>query len=166
MNRAIVIFGTGAHARKVYHCAVASGWTVTAFLDEAPQAVSPIAGIECRVGAADVLAAAWKEPVFVAIGHAPTRRRILGILRDHGMELPALVHPGAWVAPDAALAEGVFVGALAVVETGARIATGVIVDIGALVDHDAMVGEFVHLRPGVRVAAGEVVAALPADLTT
>ena len=166
MSRTIVIFGTGAHARKVYHCAAASGWTVTAFLDEAPHAVSPVAGVECRVGSAASLAAGGRMPVFVAIGNAPTRRRILGALRDQGVELPALVHPRAWVSPDAELGEGVFVGALAAVETGARIATGVIVDIGALVDHDAVLGEFVHLRPGNRVAAGEVIAALPTDAAT
>lgn len=159
MSRAIMIFGTGAHARKVYHCAVAAGWTVAAFLDEATDAVSPVSGIECRAGADAALDALPGQAAFVAIGHAPTRRRILGALREAGLELPALVHPRAWVSPDAGLAAGVFIGAQAAVETGARIATGAIVDDGALVDHDAVVGEFVHLRPGSRVAAGETIAA-------
>ena len=59
------------------------------------RAVSPIAGVECRVGSAESLAADERMSVFVAIGHSSTRQRILGLLRDQGVELPALVHPRA-----------------------------------------------------------------------
>ena len=151
----LFIFGTGAHARKVYHCAVGSGYQVVAFVDENSAALAPIAGERL------LLANALPEPthgdsVFVAIGRADVRRRLMADLGGRGWSLPALVHAAACVAPDAQLGEGVLVAAGAVVETAAVIGRGVIVDIGVLVDHDCQVGTFCHLRPGEVLASGTV----------
>jgi UDP-N-acetylbacillosamine N-acetyltransferase len=71
-----------------------------------------------------------------------------------GWRLPAVVHPRAYIAPDARLDDAVFVGAGAVVESAAHVGRGAIVDIGALVDHDARIAAFAHLRAGMVCAAG------------
>ena len=120
---------------------------MVAFVDENPAAVVPISGERL------LLATALPEPtagdsVFVAIGRADVRQRLMARLGGRGWPLPALVHMAACVAPDAQLGEGVLVAAGAVVETAAVIGRGVIVDIGVLIDHECDVGAFCHLRPG------------------
>jgi len=147
MNEALVIFGTGAHARKACHCARGAGFVVQAFADEKPTAQSPVPAVPMW-SAAELERADTGTAVFVAIGRADVRQRLMAHFEAQGRALPALVHPHASVAPDALLAPGVMVAAGAVVESGARIGRGAIVDIGALVDHDCQVADFSHLLPG------------------
>ena len=153
MTDALLIYGAGAHARKVCHAWMLAGGRVEAFVDDDPAAASPVPGVELRP------ASSRAEPragvaLFVAIGRADVRRRLVDLHGARGWRLPAVVHPRACVAPDARLDEGVFVAAGAVVESAAHIGQGAIVDIGALVDHDARVAAFAHLRAGTVCAAG------------
>ena len=152
MSRRWTIFGTGAHARKVCHAARRAGDVVAAFADENPAATSPVPGV------AVLAATAWEQAVpgdlFVAIGRADVRQRLMDRAAAAGWQLPPLVHPTASVAPDAMLGEGVFVAAGAVIESGARIGRGCIIDIGVLVDHDVEVAPYTHLRPGQVCPAG------------
>jgi len=154
MTEALLIYGAGAHARKVCQAWTLAGGRVEAFIDDNPLAVSPVPGIELRA-----LAALERPPagaaLFVAIGNAEARRRLVELHARQGWKLPVVVHPRASIAPDAQLDEGVFVGAGAVIESAARIGRGAIVDIGALVDHDARVEAFAHLRAGTVCTAGQ-----------
>ena len=143
----LFIFGTGAHARKVYHCANGCGYQVIAFVDENSAANAPIPG-ERVIDVGALPQPANGDCMFVAIGRPDVRRRLMDQLAVLGWDLPALVHKSAWVAPDAQLGAGVLVAAGAVVETAAVIGRGAIVDIGVLVDHECDVGAFCHLRPG------------------
>ncbi len=147
MTTRLFIFGTGAHARKVYHYAVDCGWHVAAFVDEAGDAVAPIAGMPV-LRLQDLGAPSIDDVMFVAIGRADVRRRLMGRMDAAGWRLPALVHRTAWVAPDATLEAGVLVAANSVVETASTVGRGAIIDIGVLVDHECRIGAFCHLRPG------------------
>lgn len=142
------IVGTGGYSRKVFQAIAARGERVCGFVDESPDAVSPVAGLMVRRPGAWP-SAGEGEQAFVAIGRPDVRRRLMEQLRADGWRLPALVHPRAWVAPDAQLGEGTFVGAQAAVESAAIIGCGCIVDTGTVVDHDARLDDFVHLRPGM-----------------
>ena len=142
------LMGTGMHARKVAQALLAQGQTIAGFIDEAPRAVSPLPGLPV-VSLQALPAANDGGSAFVAIGNEAARRRLMNTLQQRGWRLPAVVHPRAWVAPDAVLEEGVFVGAGAVVDAACRIGRGAIVDIGVLLDHECRVAPFVHLRaPG------------------
>lgn len=147
MSPGLIIFGTGAHARKAYHCATLGRGVVRGFADENPAATSPVAGVPMCTPA-ELAALPPGRAIFVAIGHSATRQRLMDAFAAQAWQLPALVHPRATVAPDALLADGCIVAAGAVVESGARIGRGAIVDVGAIVDHDAEVAAFSHLRPG------------------
>lgn len=152
MNKVWTLFGTGAHARKAFHIAVLGGGRVAAFVDEKTDAQAPVPGVP--VVASLQLASATPGDLFVAVGRADARRRLMHEAAASGWRLPPLVHPGASVAPDAVLGEGVMVAAGAVVESGTRIGRGCIIDIGVLIDHDCEVAEFTHLRAGQVCAAG------------
>lgn len=143
----LYIFGTGAHARKVYHYATGGGWNVVGFVDEAPGATAPIPAMPV-VHLNDLGGPAHDAAMFVAIGRADVRLRLMDRMDKAGWKLPALVHGSAWIAPDARLGDGVLVAARAVVETATVIGRGAIIDIGVLLDHDCEVGAFCHLRAG------------------
>jgi acetyltransferase EpsM len=154
------IVGTGGYSRKVFQTIAARGERVCGFLDENPDAASPVAGLPaCLPGAWP--AAGEGEQVFVAIGRPDVRRRLMARLREEGWQMPPLVHPCAWVAPDALLGEGSFVGAQAAVESAAIIGRGCIVDTGTVVDHDARLDDFIHLRPGMVARPGAHIASEP-----
>ena len=153
MTETLLIYGAGAHARKVCHAWTLAGGRVEAFVDDDPAVASPVAGVPVRVATSlDTMPA--NTALFVAIGRAEARRRLVELYAGRGWRLPAVVHPRACIAPDARLEEGVFIGAGAVVESAAQIGRGAIVDIGALVDHDVRIAAFVHLRAGMVCAAG------------
>lgn len=156
MSKAWTIFGTGAHARKAAHCALRAGDSVGAFVDENPAATSPLPGVPVLAAVDWITAAGEGGALFVAIGRAEVRRRLMDAAAARDWRLPPLLHPLASVAPDAVLGDGVLVAAGAVVESGARIGRGAIVDIGVLIDHDAVVVDFCHLRPGQVCPAGSV----------
>lgn len=147
MNGPLYIVGAGAHACKAYHCATGMGFDVLAFADDALTIESPVPGVPI------VSMKALEQPVsstsvFVAIGDAGVRKRLMKEFVAAGWRLAVLIHPTAWVAPDAIVREGAMIAAGAVVESRADIGRGVIIDIGVLVDHDAVVAAYQHLRPG------------------
>ncbi len=147
MANRLFIFGTGSHARKVYHYAVKCGWKVVGFIDEAADAVAPIPALPVlQLG--NLGAPKNDDAMFIAIGRADVRLRLMDRMAKAGWNLPTLVHVSAWVAPDAELEAGVLVAAGAVVETGAVVERGAIIDIGVLLDHECQVGAFCHLRAG------------------
>jgi UDP-N-acetylbacillosamine N-acetyltransferase len=153
-EHALVIFGTGAYAKKVFHGATLAGIEVAGFVDENANACTSVPGV--RLFHPEELYRGERQPgrIFIAIGSADVRRRLLDHHAALGWSLPSLVHPRATVAPDALIDPGVFVAAGAIVESGAHIGRGAIVDIGAIVDHDCQIGEFHHLRPGQICPAG------------
>jgi len=157
MESELLIFGTGAHARKVYQCALLMKYTVRAFVDESPAARAPFEGLEVVSPDNARACVGEKACIFVAVGCADVRRRLMDQFLAAGWVLPVLVHPNAYVAPDVKLAEGVLVAAGAVVETGSTIGRGSIIDIGVIVDHDCCIGEFVHLKAGVMCQPGTTI---------
>lgn len=148
MNQLLYIFGTGAHARKVFHCATLTGFKVKAFVDENPGAHAPVESLP--VISPDALKNLVKfSCLFVAIGNSEVRKRLMDEYLKDGWTLPSIVHPIANVAPDAVLEYGVLVAAGALIESGSVIGRGTIVDIGVVIDHDCLIEPYSHLRPGV-----------------
>ena len=143
----LFIFGTGSHARKIYHYALALGYEVAEFVDENIAALSPILNVGVS-HAASLLAPLNGEVMFVAIGRPDVRMRVMNHLASVGWSFPAIIHPTAYVAPHVVLGAGCVVCAHAVVETGSVIGAGTIVDVGSIVDHDCQVGEYSHLKAG------------------
>lgn len=164
MKKKLAIFGTGAHARKVCQCASAMGYTVSAFVDENPAAHAPVDGVPVVLPSALHAPGHTKAEMFVAIGNPVARQRLMDEFAAQGWHFPALIHPKAYVAPDAQLFEGVLVAATAVVETGTRIGRGSIVDVGVIVDHDCRIDAFCHLRPGKVLLPGTEVSDITPEL--
>jgi sugar O-acyltransferase (sialic acid O-acetyltransferase NeuD family) len=141
------ILGGGGHAKVVIATARSAGYAELAVHDDAPGAASvlgvPVVGpLQAVLADPDALA------VF-AIGNNATRHRLA---RGARCQFATLVHRDAIVEPSASLGPGTVVFAGAVVQPEVRIGAHGIVNTAATIDHDCVLGDAVHLGPGVRLA--------------
>lgn len=161
--RKIVVVGGGGHAKVVID-AIKCGkkFKVCAISDPSLKKGDFVAGIPI-VGDDGVLAGLFKKGVkdaFVgvgSIGDCSARKKIYDNLKKVGFRLPVIAHPNAVIAGDVELGEGTFVAAGAVVNPGARIGKNAILNTSSSVDHDCVIGDFVHIAPGVTLSGGVVV---------
>lgn len=72
--------------------------------------------------------------------------------RDRGYRIASLVHPAAWISPDAAVGDGCIVFPGAIVEPYATVGNGAVLWSGSVVAHDSRVGAFCFLAPNATVA--------------
>ena len=91
--------------------------------------------------------------VYPAFGNNEIRMDWLERLHYEDIPIPTLVHPSAYVSPEAVLEAGTVVLPKAVVNTGCVVEFGCIINIGVLIDHDCVIEEGAHLCPGVIVKA-------------
>lgn len=147
MNR-LIIFGAGGHGRVVADAARCGGdWSEIIFADDRRASIAelPVAGTFAEM----IAAPARYDAAALGIGDNARRLALAQELRARGVALPPIVHPGATIAADAAMADAVVVLARAVIQTGARLGFAAIVNTAAVVEHDCAIGEGAHLSPGV-----------------
>lgn len=152
----LTIIGASGHGKVVADIAVLCGYDGIEFLDDNENLKNcgpyPVAG-------SSSLAQERDQDLFVAIGDAAVRRRMLE--RFSEKRIPVLIHPGAIVAEGAKIGRGSVVMAGAVVNPGAVIGRGCIINTGSSVDHDCLLGDYVHVAVGARlcgsVTAGDEV---------
>jgi len=149
MNRLIII-GASGHGRVVADIAVLNGYKDIVFLDDDENAK------ECAgwpvIGKSDE---APDGEVFVAVGNAETRKRLMELYEDR--EQPILIHPSAVVAKDVEIGKGSVVMAGVVINPGAKIGRGVIVNTCSSVDHDCVVDDYCHVAVGAHLSGTVVV---------
>lgn len=151
MNKNLLILGAGGHGKVVKETAMAMGcFESIDFLDD--QSVEAIG--KCK----DYKQFAQHYTyAFAAIGANALRISWAKELIEAGFQLPALIHPTAYVSPSAKVEAGSIVCAKAVVHTNASLKKGCIISVGALVDHDSTINEYVHIDTGAIVKAGSKV---------
>jgi len=159
---ALLLLGAGGHARVVAETALATGrFSSIAFLDDrrsgSDQLPDPLGWpvIGPFSAAFDPQIRHQFPEALVATGKAAVRLQWLPRLAAAGYELPAVIHPTAWVSPSSQLGAGSVVFAQAAVQSQAVIGSGAILNTGCSVDHDVQLGNGVHICPGARLA-GEV----------
>jgi sugar O-acyltransferase (sialic acid O-acetyltransferase NeuD family) len=86
---------------------------------------------------------------FIGIGDNAVRRLYFDRLKKGGVRVSSCIAPTAWVASDAAIGEGLFIGAGAIIGSRSRLADNIIVNTLASVDHDCSIGADAQLAPGV-----------------
>lgn len=158
----IVVVGGGGHAKAVIELMLAiGGYSIVGMTDkDHARSQSSFLGVE-TLGDDRVL----KRLLDRGIRHAAVgvgsirdnhpRQRIYEQLKSMGFQLPALVHPSAWVSPSASLREGVHVMAKVLVQANVQIGENVILNTGSIVEHDCRIGSHVHVSSGACLA-GEV----------
>lgn len=146
MNRLIII-GASGHGKVVADIAVLNGYEDIVFLDN-DRGIKECAGFP--VFGPDSMAAELEGDIFVAVGNADIRKRLME--RDCGRHFPILIHPSAVVASSAIIGEGSVIMAGAVINPGALIGKGVIVNTSSSIDHDCVVEDYVHIAVGAHLS--------------
>jgi sugar O-acyltransferase (sialic acid O-acetyltransferase NeuD family) len=150
------IVGFGGHAAVVADACRALGWDVSSFLAEEgmiPASPEP-SGKVIRVRRGEQIDLKKLDTATVALGIGDNEARLWWFekLLLEGFQLPAIIHPAAWVSPSAKIAEGVFVGAGAVIQAGAVLGKAALINSNATVEHHAEIGEGAHVGPGAVLA--------------
>ena len=144
MNKLIII-GASGHGKVVADIAALNGYKDIVFLDD-DESIKECAGYPV-VGKSE---AAPDGVVFVAVGNAETRQRLMDLYKDR--KQPVLIHPSAIVAKDVNIGFGSAVMAAAVINPGARIGKGCIINTSSSVDHDCVVEDYCHISVGAHLS--------------
>ena len=156
--RQLVLVGAGELARVVRSLlhdvpeleAVACAVSAEHF-DRADGAGLPVVALE-------ELAMAYppeEHDVLVCVGYRRVNRareELTASVHGGGHAVATLVHPAAWVSPDAEVGPGSIVFPRAVVEPHASVGEGTILWSGSVVAHNTRIGAFSFLAPNATVA--------------
>lgn len=153
---AIVIVGSGDHARVVLEALRASGHEAAGFVEAtAGRSRGEFVNGLPVLGALDEPAwiqSAGAEEFVVAIGDNGVRRAAFEQCQALGLRALPIVHPSATVLAGAEVGPGSQVCAGAVIGLDAHLGGNVIVNTLASIDHDCRVGAHAFIAPGVHVA--------------
>jgi len=130
----IVLWGNGGHGKRIQ---VQFSDRVVSVLDDATLTkddILPGSGTRFHCAIGDNETRAWKTETLVSVdAWIPETLRV----------------PTSTVENEAAVGDGAYIGAGAVVCAHARVGAGAIVNTGAIVEHDCVLGAFSHVAPSV-----------------
>jgi sugar O-acyltransferase (sialic acid O-acetyltransferase NeuD family) len=157
MTLPVIILGAGGHARVLLDALRRSSRMIIGFVDpglikgsEGPGGLSVLGGDEALrdFAASDVQLVNGVG----SIGATTQRHMVWRRGKDAGFSFAQVVHPSAIVSDTAGIGEGAQIMAGCVVQPGAQIGPNSIINTRASVDHDCLIGETVHLAPGVTLS--------------
>ena len=148
------ILGASGHGKVVADIAKLNGYSEIYFFDD-DRSIKECAGYPV-VGTENDLSAAIGH-IFIAIGNAKTRRRVME--KYNNRYFPVLIHPSAVVADGVEIGHGTVVMAGAVINPGVRIGRGCIVNTLSSIDHDCKNGDYCHIAVGVHLCGTVTVGA-------
>ncbi len=145
----LLIIGAGSFASEVEEMARLLGYSAIAFLDDHQDRArcSPVVG---NMDDIVTMKARYTEAI-VALGNNEDRMKYHNIIKSAGFTVSVLIHPTAYVSPDAVLSPGCIVRAKAVVSRYARLGDACIINVGGLIDHDCVLGNGCHILMGAVV---------------
>ena len=144
--KSLLIIGAGSFSPEVGELARLHGCTDIAFLDDNPdKAMSkPVIGTCSQI-------AEMREKydtAIVALGNNKNRMKYHQILKENGYSIPTLIHPTAYISPDAEVADGCIIRAKCVVSRYVKLGEATILNVGALIDHHVEIGVGCHVLMG------------------
>lgn len=151
----LLIIGAGSFSTEVEEMARLLGYDDIAFVDDnLEKALSyPVIGSMEKI---ERLRDKYDNAI-VAMGNNKNRLYFHNILEELNFNIPVLIHPTAYVSPDAKLAPGCIVRTFAVIGRYAELGKATILNIGAKVDHHCIIGEGSHLLPNSVVRGSKTV---------
>ena len=143
----LMILGAGGYGRTVADAAEQTGkYDEVCFLDDVGTDAVGTCGEFQRFIDQDTA-------FYPAFGNNALRLEWLRKLQDSGCIIATIIHPAAYVSPQAKVFAGTVILPGAIVNTGTVVREGCIVNCGAIVDHDCVLSEGVHVCLGAIVKA-------------
>lgn len=159
MSKAIAVYGAGGHGKVVAEILLACGHRLQAFIDDnVSLRGSSVLGLPV-FPANEWLRSHGQARVALGIGINVAREQVAMRIRHSGCTVLTIIHPGAFVARSANIAEGAVVMPGAVLNADCGIGDGVIINSGAIVEHDAQIGRYAHMSPNSAAGGGAQIAA-------
>jgi len=156
----IILIGGGGHAKVVIDAVKYSDkYTIYGIVDPKLPEGESVLGVKV-IGGDEKLKGLFEEGIESAfigigsIGDCSLRKKIYDELKRIGFRLPVIVHPKAIVADDVEIGDGTFVAAGAIINPGTKIGKNAIINTSSSIDHDCVIGDFVHIAPGVTLSGG------------
>jgi sugar O-acyltransferase (sialic acid O-acetyltransferase NeuD family) len=145
----VLVYGSTEFGAVVRDLAIACGHRFAGFIDDwgsGEDVLGPLTRVH-------VSHRPDEHVVALAIGykHIPARKQVADRVRGLGYVLASLVHPRAYVAPNAQLDAGVMVMAGASVDVRARIGELTVLWPGAIVSHDCVIVGNSFISPGATI---------------
>lgn len=142
----LTIIGASGHGKVVAEIAELCGYDEIEFLDDNVLVKKclgwPVVGDS-------QLAKKVKNDIFVAIGNAEIRQRLMDELNEKNM--PILIHPSAVISRRVQIGRGSVIMAGAVINSDVQVGKGCIVNTASSVDHDCTIGDYVHIAVGAHL---------------
>ena len=143
--KSLLIVGAGNFPPEVEELARLNGYDNFAYIDDNPNArCQPV------IGPLMLLPKYRKDysDAIVAFGNNQNRLLQTKVLQDAGYNIPTLIHPTAYISPNAEIAPGCIIRAQVVVSRYVKLGLATILNVGALIDHDVEIGEGSHILMG------------------
>lgn len=151
----LAILGASGHGKIVAEIAELTGWKEVIFYDDAFPDVKAVGHWSVEGATEDLIADAERfSAAIIAIGDNRIRLEKSKYLISKKLTLATLIHSSSAVSKYAKIGAGTVVMAGAVVNSFSSIGIGSIINTASSVDHDCVIGEGVHISPGVHVAGG------------
>jgi sugar O-acyltransferase (sialic acid O-acetyltransferase NeuD family) len=155
---ALIIYGGGGHAKSLIDLIRLLGqYRIHGILDDGIAAGTRILGVEV-LGGGELLLELRRQGLGKAvnavggIGSIVPRLAVYEKLAAAGFECLTVVHPRAFVEPNARIAEGCQVFFNAYVGSEVEVGFGSIINTAAVISHDCRLGKTVNVSPGAMLA--------------
>ena len=136
----LLIVGSGGFGREVLNYALDAGQAVRGFVTDDPLARGvPERGVAVLGTLEQVAFDAVHDRFVTAVGDAVARRSLAKRVGRQGGALTSIIHPTAYVARDASIADGCVICPFAMVATRACLAENTVINTYASVGHDAQI---------------------------
>ena len=159
-NNKIILAGGGGHCKVIIDAIKLEGkWDIRGIVDPGIPKGTSVMGVPV-LGSDEVLKGIFENGIVNAlisvgsVGNCGVRKKLYNGLKRIGFSFPVVKHPSAILAGDVSIGEGTFVAAGVVINPGTKIGKNVIVNTSSSVDHDCIIGDFVHVAPGVSLSGG------------
>lgn len=159
--RLLVIYGGGGHAKALIELIQVEGkYKIAGILDDHLPVGSKVLEIPV-LGGNNLLAGLKARGIgqvvnaVGGIGDISPRLRIYNAIQAAGLQVPAVIHPRAYIEKSAVLQPGQQVFFNVYIGSDVKVGFGCIINTGAIVSHDCILGDFVNISPGA-ILAGAV----------
>lgn len=145
----LVIYGAGAGAANLAEAIDLQGiYKVVCFVDDSPGDRLTHCGLPVfSANRLSEIASAGVSALACGVAQANVRKTIMGIADTHGLELPSIIHPTAFVSVTAKIGRGCYVKAGAIIDSNCIVGDMCIIDNGATLAHDNEIADCVHFAP-------------------
>ena len=149
MSQAIVVLGTGGHARAISGVLALLGYDIIGYVGHGPALYGkPLLGSDEQIP--DIIKSRCPT-IALGIGDNPIRAHVAKTVTDHGGALPSIIGPGAIVSPVVKLGAGAILMPNIVINNDSTVGKGTLLNTSCSVDHDCIIGDFVHISVGTRL---------------